>query len=81
MHLKHTVSFGVATAQVNRSMLDDISDEEEDEAEEEEEEEEEEEHAESAASATQLVGKMEGLKPAVDAMYVRQKRKRSPQGV
>ena len=75
MHLKHTVSFGVATAQVNRSMLDDISDEEEDEVEEEEE------HAESAAPTTQPVGKMEDLKPAVDAMYVREKRNRSPQGV
>ena len=62
--------------------MDDISDEEEDEAEEEEEEEEEqEEHAESAAPATQPVGKMEDLKPAVDAMYVREKRTRSPQGV
>ena len=76
MHLKHTVSFGVATAQVNRSMLDDISDEEEDEAEEEEEE-----HAESAAPTIHPEGKMEDLKPAVDAMYVREKRKRSPQGV
>ena len=60
--------------------MDDISDGEEDEAEEEEEEEEE-ENAESAASAAQTVGKMEDLKPAVDAMYVREKRKRSPQGV
>ena len=58
--------------------MDDISNEEEDEA---EEEEEEEEHAESAAPATHPVGKMEDLKPAVDAMYVREKRKRSPQGV
>jgi len=62
-------------------MLDDISNEEEDEAEEEEEEEEEEEHAESAAPTIHPEGKMEDLKPAVDAMYVREKRKRSPQGV
>jgi len=61
-------------------MLDDISNEEEDEAEEEEEEEEE-EHAESAAPATHPVGKMEDLKPAVDAMYAREKRTRSPKGV
>ena len=53
--------------------MDDISDEEEDEA--------EDEHAESAAPATQPVGKVEDLKPAVDAMYVREKRKRSPQAV
>ena len=56
-------------------MLDDISDEEEDEVEEEEE------HAESAAPTTQPVGKMEDLKPAVDAMYAREKRTRSPKGV